>query len=507
MQKRMVILTLVLSIGLFILNAALSLGWRFQHDSPIVFYITWLMDRFGYVPYRDIFDMNMPGTYAFNYVIGKISGFSNLGVRCVDLSILGVTMAFSWSWMKSLGSKVAVCGAVLWGLCYLQLGSAISLQREYLILVPVLGGVVIADDLHESHTVLKALACGFLFGVAASMKPQAAIALPFLLFLQRKDKQIAPFLLHVALPAAIGFSLPIEGFLLYLLCNGALTPFFDMVWNYLPLYSHLSGDHQTLSGMERWKYLWREAHAVGGFGLWLIPAVFGAYVSIYRSTFTSSQKRKVMLLIVLAFCYGLYPLIAGQLWDYHWLLFLYFILQLSALCIAELAPHIDHKEKLVPVGVLLLCIVLWAKPPEDLSAAILGRDVLPIKDGRVDEIAEFLQTHMQPGDRVQPLDWTGGAVHAMLISEARLATPFVYDFHFYHHTSNAYIQGLRKRFIESLQQSHARFIVQITSNDKPWVYGEDTTREFRELQSLLDESYIRVSGGRGYSIYQLRTDP
>ncbi len=104
----------------------------------------------------------------------------------------------------------------------------------------------------------------------------------------------------------------------------------------------------------------------------------------------------------------------------------------------------------------------------------------PPKDGRVDEIAAFLQSNFKPGDLVQPLDWTGGAVHAMLIARAQLATRFVYDFHFYHHISSPYIQGLRGQFIESMKETRPRFVIQITADDKPWVSGPDTTREFRK---------------------------
>jgi hypothetical protein len=105
---------------------------------------------------------------------------------------------------------------------------------------------------------------------------------------------------------------------------------------------------------------------------------------------------------------------------------------------------------------------------------------------------------------VQPLDWTGGAVHAMLVSEARLATPFVYDFHFYHNVSHEYIRNLRRRFVLSLRQSRARFIVQVVDDDKPWVHGEDTTREFKELQSIIDESYMVARAGQGFVIYEIR---
>jgi hypothetical protein len=506
MRRGLVRLTIILLIGLFTVNAILSLRWRFQLDSPILLYMTWLMDRFGYVPYRDLFDMNMPGTYAFNYLIGRMSGYSDLGVRLVDLAILGVTLVISWHWMKTFGSKVALCGSVLWGLCYLQLGSTASIQREYLILFPVLAAVSIAGNITGDNSVQKSSAIGFLFGVAAVMKPHAAIALPFLLLFQHGDRKRSDFLFRIVLPSTIGFFLPIVTSLLYLWYKGALTPFLDISLNYWPLYIHLSGEHQTLYGIERLRYLWNEFHNFGGFSLWLVPSTIGAYASVYRSTLTSSQKRQVKMLVFLAVCYGLYPLIAGQFWGYHWLLFLYFVVQLSALCMVDLAPQTGQSERVALVAILLIYVVLLTRVPEGLVSDIQGHKPPPIKNGRVDRIADFLSTHLQPGDRVQPLDWTGGAVHAMLISKAQLATPFVYDFHFYHDISNAYIQNLRQKFILGLQQSQARFVVQVVGDDKPWVHGKDTTREFEELQTLLDKNYAVVDSGDGYFIYELRHD-
>jgi hypothetical protein len=38
---------------------------------------------------------------------------------------------------------------------------------------------------------------------------------------------------------------------------------------------------------------------------------------------------------------------------------------------------------------------------------------------------------------------------------------------------------------------------------KPWVSGADTTREFEELQLLLDEDYEIIFEGKGYRIYEI----
>src|ERR1041384_5050785 len=101
MNRLLKLMLIALSIFL-VLMGILSLSWRFQHDSPIMFYIAFLIDRFGYVPYRAIFDMNMPGTYFAYFIIGKLFGYSDLGVRYADLLILIAMLIVNWLWMRKI---------------------------------------------------------------------------------------------------------------------------------------------------------------------------------------------------------------------------------------------------------------------------------------------------------------------------------------------------------------------------------------------------------------------
>ena len=228
--------------------------------------------------------------------------------------------------------------------------------------------------------------------------------------------------------------------------------------------------------------------------------MIGVFISLFHSTLTDAQKRQVLLLIGLTFCYSIYPVFAGQFFAYHWLLFLYFLILLSSLCFVERPKETSTVEQLFPVSIILLTILIRVHPPRQFFTQITGHPIEAPKGGRVDEIAAYLNWHMEPGDKVQPLDWTGGAVHAMLITKAQIATPFVYDFHFYHHISHEYIQNLREQFLKSLNTSKPRFIIQMTS--KPWVSGLDTTRDFEELQRLFDTDYSVTLKGDGYVIYE-----
>jgi hypothetical protein len=109
-------------------------------------------------------------------------------------------------------------------------------------------------------------------------------------------------------------------------------------------------------------------------------------------------------------------------------------------------------------------------------------------------VAQFLSRHVQPGERVQPLDVANGAVHAMWLVEADLATSFLYDFYFYHHTDDPFIRGLRERLLRELEESKPRFLIAAT---QPAFRGGPGARS--QLEQWISRHYGRVykSGGLG----------
>ena len=120
----------------------------------------------------------------------------------------------------------------------------------------------------------------------------------------------------------------------------------------------------------------------------------------------------------------------------------------------------------------------------------------------MDEIAAWLTERLEPGDTVQPLDWTGGSVHAMLLAKARLATRFLHDYEFYHHVSTPYVQELRTSFLSQFEDAAPRFVIEVFDASKPWVSGLDTSRSFPELEAVLRTDYSVAFAGDGYRIYE-----
>ena len=80
----------------------MSLDWPLISDTPIYHYIAWLIS-IGKVPYKDIFDMNFPGTFLLHLFAIKVFGSGDLGWRIFDLLWLNMINVCVFYYLKPLG--------------------------------------------------------------------------------------------------------------------------------------------------------------------------------------------------------------------------------------------------------------------------------------------------------------------------------------------------------------------------------------------------------------------
>jgi len=493
---------LFLLAAFLITQAAYSLRWPIAHDEAPLFYEAFLMQSEGRIPYRNIFDFQMPGSYIAYYLLGMFSGFGPFRIRILDLLILAALIFITFQAMRRFGKTPALAAGILFGLKYLQGGPSLSLQREYLLLVFIALSLLIGmrDTLTPKHR----LSLGILFGLSAVIKPHAALGLlPFLLFdiadiRQRPNMTLPKAAWTSLLPAAAGFAIPVSIVILYLAITNSLFPFLTIALNYWPLYSQINGQMEITPTAERISFLLNQIWRLGGSGLWLIPAAFGIYLNRNRQTY---------LLASLALCYAIYPALSGQFFPYHYIPFIYIVILIASLSLTTFHSPLSTSF-LFPLSslILLLVILVSIRPSTTFLRQIQGRPIATSTD-RAEEIAHFLEKNLQAGETVQPLDWTGGTLLAMLETHTPIATPYVFDFYFYHHVSSPYIQSLRVDFMNQLQTASPRYIVEVTAIDKPWVSGEDTTREFPELREFLNENYSVTMDRNDYIIYELDDRP
>ena len=167
---------------LLLAELCLSLRWRMEHDSPLMHYVAFSIDRFGSVPYRDLFDLNFPGVFLLHLAIGRTLGYGDLAFRVVDLFYVVALAGLTWRLTRPLGGRVAWGAALLFPLNYLSHGPEMSLQRDTVAILPIAAASVLATARTGRHRpVARALVAGALFGLAGSLKPHLAIGLPVLL--------------------------------------------------------------------------------------------------------------------------------------------------------------------------------------------------------------------------------------------------------------------------------------------------------------------------------------
>lgn len=495
MRRPLYILLGILAL-LFIVQAWLSLQWPIAHDEAPLFYEAFLMRADGSIPYRDIFDFQMPGSFAAYYALGTLSGFTAFGIRILDMLILLSLIVITFFFMQRFGRMTAFAAAVLFGLKYLQGGPSMALQREYLLLIFIALAVWISmrDILTPKHR----FTLGLLFGLSAIIKPHAAIGLiPILLFdiadmIKGRKLTLFNAAARSILPASAGFFIPIIIVIAWLSFNNALTPFLKIAMNYWPLYSQINGLMEITPTAQRIPFLLNQVWRLGGNGLWLLPAALGVYLN---------QNKRIVLLTSLALCYAIYPALSGQFFQYHYIPFIYFIILLASLSIStfDLRPSTINKYLLAII--FFAVILLDVRPSSAFIRQLEGKPVIT-STYRANEIARFLEGNLHEGDTIQPLDWTGGTLLAMLETHTRIATPYVFDFYFYHHVSSPYIQSLRMDFLDRMRIARPRFIIEVTAADKPWIVGEDSSREFPEFRKFLRENYSIKIQKDDYAVYE-----
>jgi hypothetical protein len=492
--------------------AVQSLQWPMEHDSVQFVYMAFLIDHWGLIPYKDFFEVNMPGTHLFNVMLCRVFGFTDLGFRIADLLCVGIIVGSTACWVKKLDWTAGLFGSLAFALLYFHSGPSLSLQRDFVVLVPLSLALLLTLSCSRINRFLLASIIGLLFGMASTIKPQAGIGLPAIMLFEiagmlsrTQGRFIRLARIYCLLgSAAVGFAIPIVAMIAILWTTGALPHFLEYSCQYWPLYAQMTGLGESLTGLPRTYYLIANYFLFGGFQLLLVPAVLGAYIASFQSHLDNFQKRIVVLLWGLAALYSCAALLPGKFFPYHWIIFAYFLTVLSSLCLLRQTGEKGQLHRSFAVAVMIVALLPHLAPPlAFLRPVLLGKPIHAPAGGRVDEIADYLKAHMRPEDTVQALDWVGGALHAMLLAKAKTATPFLYDQMFYHDLSNPFIQRLRKQFLKGLSSALPRFIIEIEPN-KPRVSGADTTAEFTELRQFIDRYYTKAIEQPKYIIYERR---
>ncbi|HWN15181.1 MAG TPA: hypothetical protein VNU02_15050, partial [Candidatus Dormibacteraeota bacterium] len=203
-------------------------------------YIAWLIGQ-GAVPYRDAFDMNLPGVYLLHLAVLRVGGAGDWAWRLFDLGWLAATCGLLLAYCHRISHGwAAVSAALLFALYHLSGGAWHAGQRDFLLcLFLLLGAWGVARGTEQAAS---AALCwgGLALGAAMTLKPHAALYWLLCAAIAARDRSWAMSGWRAAsLVIVAGLLVPgaVFGWLAW---RGGLGPFLEILGGYvIPLYSRV----------------------------------------------------------------------------------------------------------------------------------------------------------------------------------------------------------------------------------------------------------------------------
>ena len=454
-----------------------SLRWPLIGDTAVMHYVAWRIHD-GAAPYRDLFDMNFPGTYLVHLAGIWLFGHADAVVRGLDLAVLGLTLAGLAITLGRLGWMAPAAAGLIFWLYHLTGGPASALQRDYLQCLP-LAWMTASAALYSRGGRIRWLALGGAsIGAAASVKPLSIVLLPVFAGLAWSGSRVGRWTRLGAIMAGVMASMGAA--LTWVWTAGGMDAFADIVWRYLPLYADFDRApiltilfRPAVVALTPWA-------AMGALLLWGARRV--DHVTIF-------------LAAGVGFAVGSL-LVQGKSFGYHGYPFVLFAGTLGA---AGLPLALGRKHWAVAfVGLLLVTSIGlgWRGIRyADRGAAAEDR-------ARVTTLAALVQPTLAQGRSVQMLDDVIGGLHTLYRLRAPHATRFLYDFHFFHHVSTPYIQNLRRQLLDELRASRPGVVV-LFRHGQP-VGGFDRLEGFPELADWLADGYQLTRREDVFRVYVAR---
>jgi hypothetical protein len=210
------------AVIIFALTASVLAGavwtahWPVVGDAPLLHYVVFLIDH-GKVPYRDIIEMDMPGTYALQWTAIHVLGPGGAGWRIFDFGLIAAAMAAMIAITWPVDWLAGFFAGAMFALIHFRDGPTHTGQRDLMMTVMALIACAFLFHATRRQRVWAAAAFGIFAGAAATIKPSGQLfgtVLILLLWLQlpRLRRPAAPYLFA----SIAGFAVPLLACTLYL---------------------------------------------------------------------------------------------------------------------------------------------------------------------------------------------------------------------------------------------------------------------------------------------------
>lgn len=500
---------LIFLTGLFVLQIFHICGLKIQGNFVYLLYVSYLINEHNFIPYKEVFEINLPSTQLYHILIGKIFGYSNFAIHIVNLIWLSLTLIVTFLIMKPFGNLVSILACLLFGNMYLASYDFI-LERDYILILPLILSIWLSlPGIFKHLNNYSFFLIGLLFGFIFFIKPFICVTLPLILLFNilvnnKNDFKIKmKSFLKALLVSCIGFSLITLSYIIWLWKIEALDAFSDILFSYIPLYAEFPYNMEISDKTIIIKGIL--IATIKNFKLMDIPitlSLIGMYFVVYNSRKNQRTLLSFLFIILLSFFFIIVSAINKGAPNY-WIPFFYFACLASSL----LFYSDGHLKKfniahLVPLILVIIVINNLFYRPSDRIYPFYISEYLKENLLRQDIISKYIKTNLQPGDKIQPLSWQAGMNEALLENKSVIATRFITDLQFYHHINNPYIINLRKEFINELTKAKPKYIIKVKPFDLFSRPGKST--DFSELENYISTNYIKDKAEGDVIFYKLK---
>ena len=451
----------------------------------------------GVPPYRDVFNMKMPGTYAAYAAGMAVFGQSHRGIHTALLvvNLLTVILVFllAAQVINRLGAITAAASFAVLSLGQAVLG--VSANAEHFVILFATGGLVVLLRSLSAERPFMLFLSGVLLGLGFLMKQHGAVFILLAALYAAYDSLHRHPVSRAALTRNItllfGGVLSVVGGLILLLAWANVFRTFRF-WTFDYAAAYISQVPPDLI----WQRLRRAVTALVAAAplLWLLAAA-GFPAMMTRSRLPAQR----VFLVLFSIC-AILAIFPGFYFRRH-----YFILLLpcasllAGAAISGLADCLAHAFNRpvrygLPLFILVFCLghtlyseraFLFRMTPFQISRTTYWLNPFPESL----EIARFIRRHTRPEDRIAIL---GSEPQIFFYAQRRSASGYIYMYPLME--IHDFARQMQRDFIQAVESANPRFVVYVNVPTS-WLQRPDSHQDlFHWFDRALSEGRLQLAG-------------
>lgn len=440
-------------------------------------YVVFLIGK-GWVPYKDIVDINLPGTYGVEWVAMHLFGTGSLAWRLFDISLgltIGTTMTvIAWPEDPFAGP---IAGAIFF-LIHGRDGMNELGQRDLTMTMLLMISTALLLSFLRKQRTSRLIAASTLAGLAATIKPTAAFFwMTMLAYVLASHARIRQPQWHIWMRAILPFFLAPAVAIAYLADHNALGAFWNIATGLIPLHNQLLRfpNHYFLLHLF-------PSTLLPILGIWLLC------IAIRRHNLSDLFRDPEMLLLLGVLCGLLSFFLQRKALPYHRYPADAFFILLACIsfCTALREKHSSRTLKIVAATGLLFvtlitgpqCLLRSRKlhaSPNDFSS-LLQRDLTRLGGSALNR-------------NVQCIDFTAGCITTLYRMRLEQSTGFLYDCYLFQPDTNSVVRRYREGFWERLTATRPEVLI-LSDHDCGHFNNFQKVNRWPVLASFLQDQYI-----------------